>query len=439
MKIAGSLVLLVVLAPSAALHAARPFSARPRLVGRAATCTWQAKVEAGPTSCVTPPEIPTKTILEFALPALGLWLSQPLLSLIDTSAVGLSAAPGTGALQLAALGPATTFCDGSTYLFAFLNTATTNLYASALAKGEDTEAVARRAVRVSLVCGLFLVPTLLLFARPLLSLYIGSAAVAQPQLLNAANAYVAIRCLSFPAALLGGVLQAALLGGKDSITPLKATGVATAANVVLDLVCVSWLKCGLVGAAVATLIAQWLSTLILIRHARRKLCPAGGLGIVPRWLPLAGSKPGTRGSRPEANKASAVPTADFLVFAAPVLTLVLGKISAFGFLTHTAASLGAVPLAAHQIVLSLFFFLSPFLEVISQTAQTYLPVYSTPPVEAEASAWRTAADALSARLLGYAVLVSAAAALVGGVVIPLAVLAPHPTSYTLTSCVPSPY
>ena len=118
MKIAGSLVLLMVLAPSAALHAARPFSARPRLVGRAATCTWQAKVEAGPTSCVTPPEIPTKTILEFALPALGLWLSQPLLSLIDTSAVGLSAAPGTGALQLAALGPATTFCDGSTYLFA---------------------------------------------------------------------------------------------------------------------------------------------------------------------------------------------------------------------------------------------------------------------------------------------------------------------------------
>ena len=46
---------------------------------------------------------------------------------------------------------------------------------------------------------------------------------------------------------------------------------------------------------------------------------------------------------------STVPTGKFLVFAAPVLTLIVGKIAAFGFLTHAAAGLGSLSLAAHQI------------------------------------------------------------------------------------------
>ena len=70
----------------------------------------------------------------------------------------------------------------------------------------------------------------------------------------------------------------------------------------------------------------------------------------------------------------------FFGFAAPVLTLILGKIAAFGFMTHVAAALPGQPvtLAAHQIILSLFFFVSPFLEVISQTAQTFLPPFFAP-------------------------------------------------------------
>ena len=76
-----------------------------------------------------PPSLPTWNQFRiFALPCLGLWIAQPLLSLVDTAFVGLSSAAETSAKQLAALGPATTFIDGSTYLFAFLNVATTNLY-----------------------------------------------------------------------------------------------------------------------------------------------------------------------------------------------------------------------------------------------------------------------------------------------------------------------
>ena len=51
---------------------------------------------------------------------------------------------------------------------------------------------------------------------------------------------------------------------------------------------------------------------------------------------------------PQARAASRVSARSFLVFALPVLTLIVGKISAFGFMTHAAAGLGRVPLATHQ-------------------------------------------------------------------------------------------
>lgn len=49
-------------------------------------------------------------------------------------------------------------------------------------------------------------------------------------------------------------------------------------------------------------------------------------------------------------------------------------------MTNSAAAVPGqpTPLASHQIILSLFFFASPFLEVISQTAQTFIPGYLAP-------------------------------------------------------------
>ena len=112
------------------------------------------RAPAAPSLCASstpPPKAPDgAAIRRFAIPALGLWLNGPLLSLVDTSAVGLSALPGTGATQLAALGPATTFCDGAIYLFAFLNVATPNLYASAqAAEGGEASRESRSTVCLS--------------------------------------------------------------------------------------------------------------------------------------------------------------------------------------------------------------------------------------------------------------------------------------------------
>lgn len=135
-----------------------------------------AKVAKLPSSF---PPLPTMAdYRKFALPCFALWVSGPLLSLVDTSFVGLSGSSSKSAEQLAALGPATTFFDGATYLFAFLNVATTNLYASARAQsGGDSpkaESVVRTASRVALYCGVGLMLLLFACARPLLALYIGT-------------------------------------------------------------------------------------------------------------------------------------------------------------------------------------------------------------------------------------------------------------------------
>ena len=127
------------------------------------------------------PAMPTlRDFRKFAIPCLALWVSGPLLSLVDTSFVGLSGSAADSAKQLAALGPATTFFDGATYLFAFLNVATTNLYSSALARSkqggnsDEAESVVRTAARVSRNCGIGLMIFLFVACRPLLKLYIGT-------------------------------------------------------------------------------------------------------------------------------------------------------------------------------------------------------------------------------------------------------------------------
>lgn len=124
-----------------------------------------------------PPQPSFQDYSKFALPCLGLWVAQPLLSLVDTAFIGLSGNPAQSASNLAALGPATTFFDGATYLFAFLNVATTNLYSTARAKhGEKSDAaesVVQTASRVAWRCGLGLMVFLMAFARPLLAIYIG--------------------------------------------------------------------------------------------------------------------------------------------------------------------------------------------------------------------------------------------------------------------------
>jgi Na+-driven multidrug efflux pump len=215
-----------------------------------------------------------------------------------------------------------------------------------------------------------------------------------------------------PTSLLLGVLQACLLGAKDSVTPLVAVVYATVVNVVGDYIAVTRLGLGLKGAALATTLAQWASTYALLGPARKVLVKDHNLGL-------------TSNKHRKNSVEGAVTGKSFLAFAAPVLTLILGKLAAFGFMTHAAAALPGQPttLASHQIILSTFFFISPFLEVISQTAQTFLPPYVSPvreyinfmkqndfsydvELDKVAQNWLRAAFTMATRLLGIGVVVA---------------------------------
>jgi len=54
-------------------------------------------------------------------------------------------------------------------------------------------------------------------------------------------------------------------------------------------------------------------------------------------------------------------------------TTLIGKLVLYLTLTHVAASFGVTSLAAHQVMLSLFYSLTPFCDTIGNTAQTFLP------------------------------------------------------------------
>jgi MatE len=77
-----------------------------------------------------------REMLAFAIPALGIYLCNPLLSNIDNAFVGRT----VGTAGLAALAPATTCTDQMLYLFSFLGRATTGIVARSYGRGGKNEA-----------------------------------------------------------------------------------------------------------------------------------------------------------------------------------------------------------------------------------------------------------------------------------------------------------
>ena len=140
-------------------------------------------------------------LMRFCLPTLGIWLSAPMLSLIDTSMVGIACSP----IELAALGPSTKVCDYLAFFFTFLGAATTNLAADAFARKQPEQAQRvvggtsrSRSPSAAPAVGLSAA------AAPLMASMLGR----DPRPVGGATQYTAIRALGYPAALATMVLQA---------------------------------------------------------------------------------------------------------------------------------------------------------------------------------------------------------------------------------------
>ena len=165
-------------------------------------------------------------------------------------------------------------------------------------------------------------------------------------MLEQATTYLRISALGIPAMLVILAVTGVLRGLQDTTTPLVASVVGFGANIALNLVFVYGLHWGIAGSAWGTVIAQTgmgiaLVTVLLVkaraRHARLRPHPARVLAAGRTGIPLL--------VRTLALRATLLVT------------------------TWVAASLGDVPLAAHQVAMTVWSFLAFALDALAIAAQ----------------------------------------------------------------------
>ncbi|KAK6136703.1 hypothetical protein DH2020_029531 [Rehmannia glutinosa] len=203
-------------------------------------------------------------IAKFSGPAVGLWICGPLMSLIDTAVIGQGSS-----IELAALGPGTVFCDNTSYVFMFLSIATSNLVATSLARRDKNEVQHQISILlfIGLACGFLMLFFTRSYGPWTLTAFTGAN---NAEIITAANTYVQIRGLAWPAVLIGWVAQSASLGMKDSWGPLKALAVASAINGIGDIVLCRFLGYGIAGAAWATMVSQVVAAYMMIAALNNK-------------------------------------------------------------------------------------------------------------------------------------------------------------------------
>ncbi|KAJ6716840.1 PROTEIN DETOXIFICATION 46 CHLOROPLASTIC [Salix koriyanagi] len=294
------------------------------------------------------------------------------MSLIDTVVIGQGSY-----IELAALGPATVLCDYMSYVFMFLSIATSNMVATYLARGLDGETrgllmVVKLTLEVignlwfvgsqdknqvqhqisillfvGMTCGLLMLVFTRFFGSWALTAFSGPK---NAQILPAANTYVQIRGLAWPAVLVGWVAQSASLGMKDSWGPLKALAVSSAVNGVGDVVLCSFLGYGIAGAAWATMVSQVIAGYMMIEALNKKGYNAFAISV---------------------------PTLDEILtiigLAAPVFVTMISKVAFYSLMIYFATSMGTHSVAAHQVMLQIMGMCTVMGEPLSQTAQSFMP------------------------------------------------------------------
>jgi MATE family multidrug resistance protein len=281
-----------------------------------------------------PPRVPPRAggvreVVHLAWPLVLAQMSQTTMHVVDSIFVGQLGASQLGALGFAGIWLWTVFA-----IFSGSATGVQTFVSQAHGAGDER------------VCGSWawqglyaLVPataiTLFLFAA--VSEHLFAAVGAPASLREHALSYIAVRPLGFIGLIIWMVLAAFFRGLGDTRTPLIATLVANAVNIVLDYGLVlgrlglpAW---GIAGAGVATSIAEWVGVVVLAIAFTR---PA----LVRRF-----------GGRPVAP--SRVRIRRFLRTGAPIGGQWVLDMSAFAIFTTLVARMGDASMAATQAMIAL--------------------------------------------------------------------------------------
>jgi putative efflux protein, MATE family len=281
-----------------------------------------------------------REILDLAVPALAGLAAGPLVSLVDTAFVGQ-----LGRVPLGALGVNTSIFSMTFVVFNFLAYGTTPRVGKAVGNDDRKEAgrVVVRALMLAVGAGIVALGALQALARPILMLM-----GAGDELMAPALSYLRIRALAGPAVLLITASHGAFRGYQDTRTPMVVTLGFNVVNGGLDPLFIFVFDWGLVGAAAATAIGQWvgaLTFLYLLLQARRD-----ELGIELRW--------------PDPH--TLVP---FLKVGRDLFLRTASLVGTMTLATAMAARVGVTAVAAHQVAAQLWTFLALLVDALAVAAQ----------------------------------------------------------------------
>lgn len=293
---------------------------------------------------VRPFDVTHRGVLAIAIPMTLAYLSTPLVGAVDTGVIGqLGDAALIGGIALGAV-----IFDIVFTTMNFLRSGTTGLTAQAHGAQDRAEVDAAffRALIVAVAIGLAVLALQDLILGAALSLMGGSEAVQA-----ATRTYYGVRVLATPFALANYVILGWLIGlGRAGLALLLQT-VLNGVNIVLSMLFVLELDYGVAGVGWASFAAEALTALLgfflAFRLINREALPHRGL-ILERAAIL---------------KMIAV-NRDIMIRSFALLF-------AFAFFTSRSASHGDVILAANQILMTLFFVGSFFLDGLATAAEQF--------------------------------------------------------------------
>ncbi|MDC5697182.1 MATE family efflux transporter [Intrasporangium calvum] len=279
-----------------------------------------------------------REILRLAVPAFLALIAEPLFLLADSAIVG-----HLGTAELAGLGVASTALLTAAGIFVFLAYGTTSVVARHLGAGDVRAAITAGVDGLWLAAGLGVITAAVIgvLAEPIVTLFGASDAV-----VTQATTYLRISAAGLPAMLAILAVTGVLRGLQDTRTPLIASVLGFGANIALNVVLVYGLDWGIGGSAWGTVIAQTGMAAglvaVLLRQARSR---EASLHPHPGRI-LAAARTGV-----------------------PLLIRTLALRATLLVTTWAAASLGDVPLAAHQVALTVWSFLAFALDALAIAAQ----------------------------------------------------------------------
>lgn len=283
----------------------------------------------------------SRSILRLAVPALGALIAEPLFLLADSAIVG-----HLGVDELAGVGLASTVLQTAVGLMVFLAYSTTPAVARLLGAGRLPEALAagRDGVGLAVVLGLLLSTAGWLGAPVLVSLLGAEGAV-----YAFAVDYLRWSMPGLTAMLVVLAATGMLRGLQDTRTPLVVAGAGFGVNIGLNWLLVYGAGMSVAGSALGTSITQWgmagVYLVLIVRSSRRD---------------RVSLRPSLRGIRSTARVGSWLMLRTLSLRIAILATV------------FVATGQGALSLASHQLVMTVFTFLAFALDALAIAAQALI-------------------------------------------------------------------